>query len=1446
MGPLDFIRNFRLPKIFSYLAEYINILFRFANSAVLFVLLNNVMAQGPAWEWARTVNANDDEHVNDVVADRSTNDVYIVGEWEKDLSSVFPVGANPSSDFTNPYGDMDGFVAKYDSAGNFIWAFKLGGPNDDITKSIAIDPDGNIYITGYFGTGTSYFSGTSPHTAPSTLDNSSHEDFYIAKYSSNGEFQWVKRSESNMGDLTGLDLYAISSAVFATGRHNAQVTFGVLSMTNIPNQDDIFLIKYNLDGDEQWVAQCGSNGDDLAYGVIADDSSIYFTGSFDGSTLNLRDAIGGTISSLENANNGTHEIFIACYNVDGHNRWGQSISSLEEDEAFDITMDTDSLYITGGLNGPATFPGYAGNPVSTTSNQDIFFSSHAKTNGNTGWVSTLPCTDPGNERGRSIDTDGKGILYMSGDFKQDLFFPDSVSLTAVGDADVFAASYTSDGTFKWAVRAGSTGEEDGYGVSAGSGGTIYLGGLYSDLMTLGPLTLPDDALDNGYLAKLSESSPPENDNPCSAILLPEGDTCNATIHDNNRATDSGIPDPGCGEYAGGDVWFKAVIPPSGNLFIGTKTLTDNFYGPIDGWMWRIAVAVYSGTCGSLNLDGCFSSNSGYQFCSSSAFLFDETPGDTVWIRVWENNGDENGNFYICTYDPGHYPAWKIPESLCEEDGLIDLDTTIRGPITGFIDQVVDFSGIPDPADVIGIPEGASAGLFDDGDWIKLDLTDTIPPGETYQIYFHSNNSLPGVTQMTLWESVDNVTYYPHSFKPETEWDIVTSHFIIAEHPTRYLLIENDSAGGGGFALDGIKYYFRGTRGGTWSGPGVTGSLFDASGLSGPIPITYSVGGITTLSDSTNKISLLDSYGGILTSDTSVCYGNHDVILSLKNSMGEVLKWESSEDSFSTTTSIPSNDSVLSVSNRTQTTQYRVIVQDGACGPDTSNSITIIVYPQSTAHLSGDTTICIGSTATLNVDFTGVLPWNLEYENDIDTILITGIVDNPYNFSTNPSLTTTYSIVTMVDGNGCYGMTSGFANVEPVSIAANPGKDSALCGLTFQFNAFPGLGTGIWTQTSGPGTSFFTPGADFPDAEVTVDAYGAYKFSWTETLGICVDDSTITIDFFDSPLTDAGPGSIVCGLTAGLQANPSVGMGTWSVLTGPGTAVFTPDENDPFASVSVNAEGIYEILWTETNGPCTDSDTINITFFDQPVDNAGTGGEECDLDFQLQAIPGTGTGEWTKTSGPGSASFTPATNDPVAEVIVDQYGSYRFTWTETNGPCIDSATIAVVFNEQPNANVTVVGDKCGLSFLLEAIPSVGIGEWSIISGSGTADFVSGVNSAVTTVSVDDYGSYGFIWTETNSSCSDSVTVYVNFFDKIIVDAGADGDVCGREYNLTATPAIWSGYWEKVSGPGKVSFSPSDTVISVTVSVDEYGSYEFQWFEAIGDCNGSDNVEIRFHE
>lgn len=110
----------------------------------------------------------------------------------------------------------------------------------------------------------------------------------------------MKRSTSNLGNLRGLDLCATSSAVCACGWFDGWASFGPLNTLANPNAKDIFLVKYNMDGDEQWIADVGSNQDDIANGVIADETHVYFTGSFEGSNLGINNAGGGDAESIVN------------------------------------------------------------------------------------------------------------------------------------------------------------------------------------------------------------------------------------------------------------------------------------------------------------------------------------------------------------------------------------------------------------------------------------------------------------------------------------------------------------------------------------------------------------------------------------------------------------------------------------------------------------------------------------------------------------------------------------------------------------------------------------------------------------------------------------------------------------------------------------------------------------------------------------------------------------------------------------------------------------------------------------------------------------------------------------------------------------------------------------------------------------------------------------------
>lgn len=418
------------------------------------------------------------------------------------------------------------------------------------------------------------------------------------------------------------------------------------------------------------------------------------------------------------------------------------------------------------------------------------------------------------------------------------------------------------------------------------------------------------------------------------------------------------------------------------------------------------------------------------------------------------------------------------------------------------------------------------------------------------------------------------------------------------------------------------------------------------------------------------------------------------------------------------------------------------------------------------------------------------------------------------------------------------------NQAPVS---NAGTDGSSCTLSFLLNATtPTSGTGTWSQTSGPGTSIFSPNANTPNATVNVSVYGTYVFTWTVVSNNCTDTSSVTVNFYQQPFANPGVGGTECDLNFVLNAIPSVGVGTWAIVTGTGTAVFSPNANNPGATVTVSAYGTYTFRWTEINGICTSSSVVTVNFYQRPVANAGPGGDACTLSFTLNAVPSTGIGTWTMTSGTGIATFTPGVNSPAATVTVSEYGAKVFKWKEVNGICSDSSMITVNFYQQPDANAGTGGNNCGNEFNFSAIPSIGIGTWTRDSGPGNATFSPDANTPSAQVTVTAYGTHVFRWTEVNGSCSSSATVTVTFIQQPAADAGIGGDECDLNFTLKAVPGPGTGTWTKIGGPGNAVFTPNANQYNAVVTVTQFGAYDFAWTEVNSLCSSSDIIRVTFHD
>jgi len=198
------------------------------------------------------------------------------------------------------------------------------------------------------------------------------------------------------------------------------------------------------------------------------------------------------------------------------------------------------------------------------------------------------------------------------------------------------------------------------------------------------------------ISRTCVAAPPVNDDPCSATTLTVGTSCSFATYTNVAATaSSGVPAPGCASYQGEDVWFSVTVPASGSLTVdmGAGGITD------------AGMAIYSGTCSSLTLIQC--DDDGGSGMMSMIALTGQTPGATLWIRVWEYGGNVSGTFDICTYDiPPCVPCDNSVALVCGTD--IDWNSSSAN---GCWDPTTGTSALPGTESVFSFTPSVS-GTYD--------------------------------------------------------------------------------------------------------------------------------------------------------------------------------------------------------------------------------------------------------------------------------------------------------------------------------------------------------------------------------------------------------------------------------------------------------------------------------------------------------------------------------------------------------------------------------------------------------------------------------------------------------------------------------------------------------------------------------------------------------------
>ncbi|MCX6270090.1 MAG: HYR domain-containing protein [Bacteroidetes bacterium] len=342
---------------------------------------------------------------------------------------------------------------------------------------------------------------------------------------------------------------------------------------------------------------------------------------------------------------------------------------------------------------------------------------------------------------------------------------------------------------------------------------------------------------------------------------------------------------------------------------------------------------------------------------------------------------------------------------------------------------------------------------------------------------------------------------------------------------------------------------------------------------------------------------------------SICsFSTHTMTILATGGSGALLyQWQQSSVSCagSWTDILSATSNSYTTQPLTSTTYFRCMVtQSGtSCGPVYSDCATVQVLSLPTASLSGSSNICQGGSANLNINITGgTPPYNINLSNGMSTTVYTNITTSPYVINVSPSVTTTYSIISVTDANGCMNMATGIATI---TVTNNPmgfmvtgggsfcsGGDGVSVGLTGSQSGVTyyldlnGSNTGISVLGTGTAITF---GNQTNPGSYTVQAVNMQNCS-------AVMQGIATVMLNTSPVANAGTDqSIISGNAATLSGSATGGSGVYNYHWEPASMVVNPNQASTL-TVPLSSTTAFTLQATDPSTLCygTDNVTVNVT------------------------------------------------------------------------------------------------------------------------------------------------------------------------------------------------------------------------------------------------------------
>jgi hypothetical protein len=480
-----------------------------------------------------------------------TSSTFLGGlEWDEatdvevdEYGNRYVSGFTLSRDFPDaraegPGGIQDAFVAKVSPDDSLAWSVVLGGSELDVAYGLALDDDGNVYVTGR--TRSSDFptaDAMQPDLNGTECTGEPCHDAFVTKFDPDGKLVFStyfggSLNEEALGIAVGDDGFVISGNTDSRDlptKSAFQTEFGSEPCPgDLPCELDAFVTKFTSDGaDLVYSSYLGGDGGETSAGVaLADDGTAFVAGttrSVDFPTVNaFQDGINGTACGPPPGTPCPDAFVTALEPGDSKARYSTLVGGTKPETGTGVAVDAQGrAAVTGGTQSP-DFPTVrpaqsALDNASCTDDQpeelcDDGFVTRLSADGKSLDFSTF-LGGAGQDQGLGITVDGAGTVVVAGS-TDSRNFPTSQPVQDVlgGYIDAFVTALSAeDGSLAWSTFLGGTEAERANAVTVGPDSAVHAVGrtLSPDFPVRAPVQ-PElqDADYDAFLTSLTSSSAP--------------------------------------------------------------------------------------------------------------------------------------------------------------------------------------------------------------------------------------------------------------------------------------------------------------------------------------------------------------------------------------------------------------------------------------------------------------------------------------------------------------------------------------------------------------------------------------------------------------------------------------------------------------------------------------------------------------------------------------------------------------------------------------------------------------------------------------------------------------------------------------------------------------------------------------------------------------------------